>query len=422
LENISDDIPIRVAFETLGCKLNQAETEQFSRQLAEAGCQMVSPDENPDLYILNTCTVTHIADRKSRHLLRMARRKNPSAKIVALGCYAERASREISGIQGVDLVIGNEDKINLIQRLEEAGFLNPFHPVSTTLHNNRTRSFIKVQDGCNNFCSFCIVPLVRGREKSLIPEQVIHEINLRSSDGYQEIVLTGTEIGRYQSGKINFNGLVELVLNETEIPRIRLSSLQPQEISPALLDLWKNPRLCPHFHLSLQSGNDSVLARMNRRYNSDDYKKAVGQIRSQIQEVAITTDVIAGFPGETEKEFQDSLDFCRKIEFSRIHVFSYSARESTRAAGMPEQVEDRLKKTRSDFMLAQAEISSQDFRKRFAGRTRMVLFEQTSGGLSSGITGNYIKVYTKNRKDLTNRLLSTKLIEIYRDGMWGELA
>lgn len=422
MENRAGYGQVRVAFETLGCKLNQAETELFSRQLIEAGCAIVSPEEKADIFLINTCTVTHIADRKSRHLLRMARRKNPSAKIVALGCYAERALKESSKIQGVDLIIGNENKSNLIQLLEESGFLNPFRTVSVALHNNRTRSFIKLQDGCNNFCSYCIVPFVRGREKSLPPEQVISEINLRSADGYQEIVLTGTEIGRYCSRNLDLTGLIGLVLNETQIPRIRLSSLQPQEISPELTGLWQNSRLCPHFHLSLQSGSDSVLSRMNRRYNREDYRRVVGLIRSRIADVALTTDIIVGFPGETEQEFQDSFDFCREMEFSRMHVFSYSIREGTRAAEMPGQIEDHLKKERSAAMLALAEESRLKFQQRFSGRIQNVLFEQASEGLCSGVTGNYIKVYTKNWKDLTNQLLSAKLIEIYQDGMWGELA
>lgn len=422
MENILKETRTRVAFETLGCKLNQAETELFCRQLVEAGCKIVSPDEEADIYLLNTCTVTHVADRKSRHLLRMARRKNPDIKIVALGCYAERALNEISGIEGVSLAIGNQEKNNLISILEKAGYFIPSRQLSATKQLNRTRSFIKVQDGCNNFCSYCIVPVVRGREKSCSPEQIIHEINLRSSDGYKEIVITGTEIGRYHYGGLDINGLTGLILSETDIPRIRLSSLQPQEISPALLKLWQNPRLCPHFHLSLQSGSDSVLTRMNRRYSSEDYSKAVGLIMSQIEDVAITTDIIVGFPGETEQEFQDSFDFCRKMEFSRMHVFSYSARENTRAALMPEQVQAGLKKKRSDEMLALAESGTQHFQRSYIGRTLTALYEQISDGLCSGVTGNYIKVYTENGKDLTNQLLSTRLIEIYRDGMWGELA
>jgi threonylcarbamoyladenosine tRNA methylthiotransferase MtaB len=421
LDHLLPDRPVRVAFETLGCKLNQAETEFLARQLADAGCEIVTPDDEADIYLLNTCTVTHVADRKSRHLLRMAKRRNPQAKIVVFGCYAERDCKELSEIEGVDLVVGNTEKLNMKQILEKAGFLKISCPEPALQHNNRTRSFIKAQDGCNNFCTYCIVPVVRGREKSLPPEEVIREINLRAADGFKEVVLTGTEIGKYVSGSLDLRGLLQSVLDQTDIPRLRLSSVQPQEIGPELVTLWQNPRLCPHFHLSLQSGSDSVLARMNRKYGRVAYRKAADLIRSQVKDAAITTDIIVGFPGETEEEFEESCEFCREIGFSRIHVFSYSSREGTRAASMPDQIDPLLKKQRSDKMLALAESSLLEFRRRFIGRTQIVLFEQSSKGLSSGVTGNYIKVYTKNGGDFTNRLLSTKLIELKGEGMWGEV-
>jgi threonylcarbamoyladenosine tRNA methylthiotransferase MtaB len=422
LEKILEDKWVRVALETLGCKLNQAETEYLGHRLVQAGCKIVSPDAGADIYILNTCTVTHIADRKSRHLLRMARKKNPEARIVAIGCYAERASKELSELDGVSLVIGNKDKTNLIQILEQAGFLHPSMSLAASQSDTgRTRSFIKIQDGCNNFCAYCIVPFVRGRENSLSPNQVVQEIKLRASEGYKEVVLTGTEIGKYSYADLDLKGLVERVLNETEVPRIRLSSLQPQEISLDLLKLWLNPRLCSHLHLSLQSGSDSVLFRMNRRYNSKDYRNAVELIRAQVENVAVTTDIIVGFPGETEKEFQESYDYCQNIEFSRMHVFSYSIRQNTSAASMAEQIEAPLKKKRSDRMLALADSSLLNFQRRFVGDKQMVLFEQSYKGLCSGLTANYIKVYTKSTQDLTDQLHFVKFIQPYKDGVWVEL-
>ena len=323
----SEKTEVRVALETLGCKLNQSETEMLSRQLEQAGCKVVSAVEKADIYILNTCTVTHVADRKSRHFLRMARRRNPDAMIIAIGCYAERSFQDLSEIEGVDIVAGNKDKMNLAQVLKDAGYFKSIEAKSNSVRGNRTRSFIKAQDGCNNFCSYCIVPVVRGREKSLPPDQVINEINQRVADGYQEIVLTGTEIGRYFSGGLDLKWLLERILSDTGILRLRLSSVQPQEISPELIRLWKNPRLCRHFHISLQSGSDAVLRRMNRRYSTVDYSKAVELIRSEIPDVAVTTDIIVGFPGESEDEFQESFDFCREMKFARIHVFPYSIRE-----------------------------------------------------------------------------------------------
>jgi len=411
----------KVAFASLGCKLNQAETESLARQLAEAGYELVPSAEKADVYILNTCTVTHIADRKSRHLLRQARRQNPDARLVAIGCYAERSPQELSQIDGVDLVVGNEQKPHLLRRLQESGYLGS--PLSTRMshHYNgcRTRAFIKVQDGCHNFCSYCIVPLVRRREESTPAAQVVAEIRQRVAEGGKEVVLTGTEIGSYGGEGVNLKGLLERILAETDITRLRLSSLQPQEISPELISLWQDSRLCPHFHLSLQSGSDTVLGRMKRHYTIADYQRAVALIREAVPEVAITTDIIAGFPGETEAEFQESYHFCQQVEFARIHVFPYSPRRETEAARMPHQVADKVKKQRSQKMLALAEESAQNFRRRFLGKTMPVLWEKQTGGSWSGLTGNYIKVYTGSSKDLTNQLVSVKLVEIRKDGVWG---
>jgi len=417
----------RVALDTLGCKLNQAETELLARQFAEAGYTLVSPDDEADVYILNTCTVTHIADRKSRHLLRLARGRNPDALVVATGCYAERVPQELALIEGVDLVFSNGQKPHLVQLLEETGRLD--HPLSAArdsmsshLSGFRTRAFIKVQDGCNNFCSYCIVPLVRGREKSLPVEQVVTEVAHRVASGYKEVVLTGTEIGSYSYGEVNLRVLLERILTEINVTRLRLSSLQPQEISPELVGLWADERLCRHFHLSLQSGSDSVLRRMKRRYSIDDYLKAVSLIRAQVPEVAITTDIIVGFPGETSAEFEQSYRLCQELEFARLHIFPYSPREGTQASQMLEQIGDRVKKQRSQRMLALAKESAQNFSRQFLGKTMSVLWEEQSGdGIWSGHTDNYLKVYTRNNEDLTNRLLPVRLVEVRGDGVWGNL-
>ena len=418
---------IKVALDSLGCKLNQAETELLARQLAEAGYRLVSPTDKADVYILNTCTVTHIADRKSRHWLRLAHWRNPDAVLVATGCYAQRAHHELAQIEGVSLVLGNDEKPNLLQLLEESGLIsNSVHlqKGSPTNYGDgfRTRAFIKVQDGCDSFCSYCIVPFVRGREKSLPVDQVVAEVRHRISDGYKEVVLTGTEIGSYNYDGVNLRGLIENILAETNITRLRLSSLQPQEISPELIGLWHDQRLCRHFHLSLQSGSDSVLRRMKRRYCVGDYQRAVSLIRRKVPEAAITTDIIVGFPDETSEEFEQSYQLCQKLGFARIHVFSYSPRQGTQAAQMPQPVGDKVKGERSQKMLALAKESAENFRQRFLGKTMMVLWEKQSGdGIWSGLTDNYIKVYTKGDKDLTNQLLPVKLMDIWGDGVWGEV-
>jgi len=415
---------LKVALDTVGCKLNQAEVESLAKQLAEAGYRLVSPADRADIYILNTCTVTHIADRKSRHLLRLAHRRNPDARLIATGCYAQRAPQELAQIEGVDLVLGNEQKPHLLRLLEESGCLN--RPVLAQQASNyhdgfRTRAFIKVQDGCNSFCSYCIVPLVRGREKSLPVEHIVAEVRQRIAHGYKEVVLTGTEIGAYNCDGVDLSGLLRHILAKTDVTRLRLSSLQPQEISPELLGLWHDRRLCRHFHLSLQSGSDGVLNRMKRRYSVSDYQRSVASIRALMPETAITTDIIAGFPGETEDEFEESYDFCRQMEFARIHVFPYSPRKETQAALMPEQVSAQAKKQRSEKMLALAKESAQNFSQRFLGKAMPVLWEKQTDGIWSGLTDNYIKVYTKSDEDLTNKLLPVKLVEISRDGVWGEV-
>jgi threonylcarbamoyladenosine tRNA methylthiotransferase MtaB len=410
----------RVTLDTLGCKLNQAETESLARQLAAAGYELVDSVEEADVYILNTCTVTHIADRKARNLLRQAHRRNSHIRLIAIGCYAERSHQELARIEGVDLVLGNDQKARVLDRLQALGCFSSSSSASQSRYGyGRNRSFLKIQDGCDNFCSYCIVPLVRHRVESVPVEKVISEIGNRVSDGVREVVLTGTEIGAYHSHGVNLTGLLKRVLAETGVTRLRLSSLQPQEIATELLELWKDHRLCPHFHLSLQSGSDSVLQRMKRRYTSADYQRAVASIRKAVPDAAITTDVISGFPGETEAEFEESYDFCRQTGFARIHVFPYSRRPGTEAAEMPNQVGDKVKRERVQKMLTLAEESARSFRQRFLGSTMPVLWEQKSGGVWSGYTANYIKVYARSGEDLANQLGPVKLESIYKDGVWG---
>ena len=413
---------VKVALESLGCKLNQAETELMARQFADAGYKLVSRLGEADVYILNTCTVTHIADRKCRQRLRQAHRQNPDALVVATGCYAERASPELAQTQGVNLVFGNEQKSRLLQVLEGSGFLSQAGPIQAPHYHPilRTRSFIKIQDGCDSFCAYCIVPLVRGRERSLPAGQVINEIRMRTDAGYKEVVLTGVRVGSYNYDGAKLRELLEHILAETKVARLRLSSLQPQEISPELIRLWHDTRLCRHFHLSLQSGSQQVLERMKRHYSTSNFAQTVSLIRESVPGAAITTDIIVGFPGESDEEFQESYDFCRQMEFARIHVFPYSPRQGTKAAQMPRMVAGKVKKERSQQMLALAGRSANSFRQRFLGKTMAVLWEKQSGGIWTGLTDNYIKVYTRTNGDLTNKLLPVKLVEPEEEGVWGE--
>jgi threonylcarbamoyladenosine tRNA methylthiotransferase MtaB len=407
-----------VALDFLGCKLNQAETQELARELAAAGYEPVAADAPADVYVLNTCTVTHVADRKSRQLLRAARRRNPAARLVAVGCYADRAPEVLSGIEGVELVLGNDAKRDLVSLLGPADRGEVLELQS--IPAGRTRSFLRVQDGCANRCAYCIVPLVRDDVISVPADDVVRMVNERAADGFREVVLTGTEIGTYRDGDHDLPALLARLLRETSIERLRLSSLQPPEISERLVRLWQDPRLCPHFHLSLQSGSDAVLARMGRRYRTEQYGATVDRIRREVAEAAVTTDVIVGFPGETDEEFRESYDFCEKIGFARIHVFAYSARPGTAAAIMPGQVAEGVKKARSKEMLALGEASARLFREGFTGRTMSVLFEQEKGGLWHGLTGNYLKVYVKSREGLLNELKPVALQKLYRDGLLGK--
>lgn len=409
-----------VALDSLGCKLNQAEIQSLARQLEAAGYRLVDADAKSDIYILNTCTVTHVADRKSRHLLRMARRRNPKARLIAIGCYAHRAPDELNKIEGVELVLGNDQKMNLLALL---GDLKQTTAVPSGPHAaRRTRAFLKIQDGCKNFCAYCIVPYVRKRELNVPADSVIALVKGFVANGYREVVLTGTEIGGYKSNDTNLMGLIKRILAETPLPRLRLTSLQPHHITPDLIGLWRDSRLCSHFHLSLQSGNDAVLKRMNRRYTIAEYRYAVELIRKIVPDAAITTDVIVGFPGETDAEFKATLDFCREMQFARSHVFPFSPRPGTTAATMPHQISDVVKKERSNRMLALSRESVKVFQQHYIGQTLDVLWEQRSQGVWSGLTGNYIKVYARSNKALTNLILPAKLDKLYRDGVWGEIA
>jgi len=434
---------IKVAFYTLGCKLNQAETELLAGQFNKAGYHLVSPHDTADIYIVNTCTVTHIADRKSRHWLRLVRRKNPEALIIATGCYAQRAPQELAQI--ADLIIDNEEKEHLLEVVK--GAKNQSNVIASEAkqprsqektkppdipYNTRVRSLIKIQDGCHSPCTYCIVPRVRAYEYSLPASQIIEEIKQKVAVGYKEVVLTGTKVGCYSYNGVNLRGLMERILHNTDIKRLRLSSLQPQEISADFLALWQDAalssgegsRLCRHFHLALQSGSDAVLQRMKRCYSLDDYQKTINLIREAIPDAAITTDVMVGFPGEGNAEFEQNYRFCQQADFANIHVFPFSPRPGTAAAKMPQQVWEQVKKERAQRMLELARYCRHSSYAQFLGRTMPVLWEKETNlgsGIYSGLTDNYIRVFTHSEKPLTNKITPVKLDGFYNQGMSGEL-
>jgi len=431
------DRNIRIAFYTLGCKLNQAETESLATEFNEAGYHLVSPNDIADIYIINTCTVTHIADRKSRHWLRLVKRKNPEALTIATGCYAQRAPQELDQI--ADLAIDNEGKKYLLEIVKSLSSRTPLSTITRgqnpkrnrtkikqcdIRYNTRVRSLTKIQDGCCSSCTYCIVPKVRAHEYSLPASQIIKEIKQKVAAGYKEAVLTGTKVGCYSHSGIDLRGLIEHILHDTDIKRLRLSSLQPREISAELLALWQDRRLCRHFHLALQSGSNTVLRRMGRCYSLDSYQKAIILIRKVIPDVAITTDIMVGFPGESAGESEQSYNFCQQASFANIHVFPFSPRPGTVAAKMPEQVKDQAKKERTQWMLELARHCRHSFYAQFLGQIMSVLWEKRTNfgnNIYSGLTDNYIRVFTQSEKSLTNRITPVKLDGFYNQGMWGEL-
>lgn len=417
-----------VALDTLGCKLNQAETESLARQLSSAGYRLVNSCHLADIYVLNTCTVTHIADRKARHLLRLARRSNPKALIVALGCYAQRAPEELSQLGAADLILGNREKHALLELWEVQRRASEHRGEDSISSGNgcsalRHRSMVKIQDGCSYFCSFCIVPYVRGRERSAPVAEVGAEVKARVAEGCKEVILTGTNIGTYGWGLpgAGLKLLIQHLLSETEIERLRLSSLQPQDLTPELLGLWGDKRLCRHFHIPLQSGCDTVLQRMRRRYSTEDYKKAAQLIREAVPGAAITTDIVVGFPGETEEEFKESLLFSQKMGFAGIHVFPYSARSGTPAAEMPDQIMEQAKRERKEKMLRLSQDLAQSFQEKNLGQTLTVLWENREGGVWSGLSDNYLRVFVKSQENIANKLLPVRLTDVCEQGLCGEI-
>jgi threonylcarbamoyladenosine tRNA methylthiotransferase MtaB len=413
-----------VAFYTLGCKLNQAETEEIYRELIKSGYSIADLDK-ADICIINTCTVTHIADRKARHMVRLTRKQNPQALIIAAGCYAERAAGELAK-SGADMVIGNNGKRSIPEILSKKLTLSDKAggEKALTSRSSRVRSFIKIQDGCRHFCSYCIVPFVRRAESCVSVEEVINTVKDRVARGYKEVVLTGTEIGRYRDDKVDIAGLAAEILERTELERLHLSSLQPRDITEKLLALWSDARLSRHFHLALQSGSDTVLQRMNREYDTGKYREAVLKIRKQLPDTAITTDIMVGFPGESEQEFEDSYNFCKSIGFAAMHVFSYSARQGTEAAGMKGQVDDRIKKQRSRRMLALSHESADAYRLNYLGGIMNVLFETEvtlGSGLYTGLSENYIRVFAESEASINGSIVPVRFTRLYHHDVRGEI-
>jgi len=421
--------PGKVAITTLGCKVNQYESAALADLFRDRGYQVVDFDEAADVYIINTCTVTHLGNRKSRQMIRRAVKANPEAVVAVTGCYAQTSPGEVLAIPGVSLVVGTRDRqrivdlaeeakrsqtpINAVANIMEAG---EFEDLQLTTYEGRTRAFIKIQEGCNNYCSYCIIPYARGPLRSRPPGKVIAEAQKLAAQGFQEIVLTGICTGTYGrdlEGEINLAGLLEQLVAIKGLRRLRLSSIEPTDITRGLLEVIAgSPVICRHLHIPLQSGSDRVLQSMNRHYTTEEYCQLIEYIRFLIPGVAITTDIITGFPGETDDDFACTMDFVEEMEFANIHVFKYSPRQGTKAAELANQVAPRVKEERSRRLMELAARSAREFAAGFVGEIMEILVENTHQAgtdLYEGLSDNYLRVTFPGDPSLPGTFVDVKI-------------
>lgn len=426
----------KAALHNLGCKVNAYETEAMQHLLEEAGYEIVPFTQKADVYVINTCSVTNMADRKSRQMLHKAKKNNPDSIVVAAGCYVQTSEKEVLNDLSVDIVIGNDRKHDLVRLLEEYSLdsvndtvddindgKHDFEELFIDQTKEHTRAFIKVQDGCNQFCSYCIIPYARGRVRSRRFENVIAEVERLAANGFKEVVLTGIHLSSYGVDFEEAVGLLELIqaVNAVKgIERIRLGSLEPKIVTEHFAsELSKLDKICPHFHLSLQSGCDATLKRMNRKYTTKEYERGCELLRKYFVHPAITTDVIVGFPGETEEEFEQTEAYLEHIHFYEMHIFKYSKRKGTRAAVMPDQIDEQIKAARSEKLIALGHDMSKEFRKFYIGKNEEVLFEEKAvigdKEYFVGYTKEYVKVAKKTDENLENQIVSGRISGMLTD-------
>lgn len=426
----------KAALHNLGCKVNAYETEAMQHLLEEAGYEIVPFTQKADVYVINTCSVTNMADRKSRQMLHKAKKNNPDSIVVAAGCYVQTSEKEVLNDLSVDIVIGNDRKHDLVRLLEEYSLdsvndtvddindgKHDFEELFIDQTKEHTRAFIKVQDGCNQFCSYCIIPYARGRVRSRRFENVIAEVERLAANGFKEVVLTGIHLSSYGVDFEEATGLLELIqaVNAVKgIERIRLGSLEPKIVTEHFAsELSKLDKICPHFHLSLQSGCDATLKRMNRKYTTKEYERGCELLRKYFVHPAITTDVIVGFPGETEVEFEQTKAYLEHIHFYEMHIFKYSKRKGTRAAVMPDQIDEQIKAARSEKLIALGHDMSKEFRKFYIGKNEEVLFEEKAvigdKEYFVGYTKEYVKVAKETAENLENQIVSGRISGMLTD-------
>ena len=426
----------KVAFITLGCKVNQYETNAMIQQFKNKGYEIVEHNQKADIYIINTCTVTNMSDRKSRQMIRRVKEQNENAIVVACGCYVQVSKEEVEKIEEIDLAVGNNEKANIVEIIEnyqkekkeqieiqDVMKQKEYIDLGDVTYTSKTRAVIKVQDGCDRFCSYCIIPYARGRVRSRLPKDIIEEVKKIADNGIKEIVITGIHIASYGKDFKKEYRLIDL-LEELEkidgIERIRLGSIEPLLITEEFIKrLKKLNKICDHFHLSLQSGCNETLKRMNRRYTVEDFRNIVQIIRKNYENVSLTTDIIVGFPGETEEEFNKTYNFLKEIKFYKMHIFKYSKRKGTKAAIMKEQIDGSIKEKRSKILIELSNENEEEYNKKYIGKEVEVLWEEEKNGYYHGHTKNYIQAYyepVKNQnKKLENKITKAKCIESKTD-------
>lgn len=432
----------RIALYTLGCKVNQYDTEAIKAQFLNRGYDIVAFNDKADIYLVNTCTVTNVSDRKSRKLIRRAHRQNPQAKIVVVGCLAQTDTDKVSSLPGVNLIVGTSNRRHIVDYIEQLSITdncslvedidceNVFEESDVEQFTERTRAFLKIQDGCNQFCSYCKVPFARGRSRSRLPERVVTQAEKLVANGYCEIVLTGVHLGAYGHDldpRISLSDIIELVTQVKGKKRVRIGSVDPNEIDRRLIELIaNNPQVCRHLHIPLQSGSDFILTRMNRRYRITDFLTIVEQVKSQIPEIAITTDVIVGFPGETPAIFEQSYRFLEQIDLAKIHVFKFSARENTPAADYPNQVAGKEKDARSHALIELSNNMAAKFNRRYRNKCVTILAESQNEAGIFGLTDNYLHVSVcgqdVNPDQLLGNFVTVRITDANQSGVSGVLS
>ena len=422
----------------LGCKVNQYESEAIAELFAEKGYEIVGIDEEADVYVINTCTVTNFGDKKSRQLIRKVKRQNENAIVAVVGCYAQTAPKELMEIAGVNLVIGTKDRAQIVEMVEQYDRANGvenhvsdimkervFEPLSIQKLANRTRAYLKIQDGCSQYCSYCIIPYARGPIRSREPQEVVAEVKRLAENGFKEVVLTGIHVASYGKDRRD-TSLLDILkqVHEVEgIERIRFSSIEPNVVTEEFAQTMAAlPKVCDHFHLSLQSGCDKTLKEMNRKYDTEKYRQAAATLRKYLPKVALTTDIIVGFPGETEEDFRESYAFAEEIGFAKIHVFPYSPKRGTPAVARKDQLLNAVKSERSHTLIQLSDRMAADFLADAVGTDAEVLYERAVGeGIYEGHTTNYMKVHGRSEADLTNRIAKTHITRAEGEMLFGDV-